>query len=565
MKKISLIITTVVIIFFLQNCKKDITQSNTKVIQTGQSNSLAMKTEEGNTILGDKVANPYSLDNMKKAFADLGLSDKASKLQANRIYVKLKPETHEQVYEFLNAENQNWLISEYPIDRKVLSYGDFYVDAEAKDTILKPYYCVAFSVNDLPKVAYEILGYGYVPTDDEGEVEQRAWELAGYTTKDENGEIAYKTTAIGFYPNGTLQVVKAPSSTYVACRNKSVMATTFFKWSYMRTDNNGKFNSSVKFLVPALFYIRYWNAEYRIYGHSLIDHLGSLKKSNMGATWQIGTGDKGAWHKANLNNTVHDYNDFANTIPTHRVNNAQFWVPVITKNSASTIMMHYFGFAPHEISPADLAGPGNDFAVYSWKVMNYDWHREILFHEFSHWTHAIIAGRSYWKNVCKGEGQNIFNTLTPTSRTDYADPYRDGTQPSTSVAGNFGFTEAWAEAMGRVVSDYYGISNNQTPYSFIENVQPRAIPHNPMNGGFNLDSWYPCGLFWDLFDKNNEGNQQSTVEGKFAKDCFTLSLPYLYSKLNGATSVTDFKNNILSTTPEADKRCMTELFKAYGY
>ena len=215
----------------------------------------------------------------------------------------------------------------------------------------------------------------------------------------------------------------------------------------------------------------------------------------------------------------------------------------------------------HTKSVADLAGPGNDFAVYSWKVLDYDWHREILFHEFSHWSHAIIGGRAYWKSVCKGEGQNIFNTLTPTSRTDYADPYRDGTQPSTSVAGNFGFTEAWAEFGGIMCMRYHGMSYS---ISNIENFRPQAIPHNPMNGGFNYHSWYPIGLFYDLWDEANENNQRTTTNG-FTNDCFSYSLPYLYSKLNGATSVTDFKNNILSTTPEADKKCMTELFKAYGY
>lgn len=560
MKKIALFQTLLLFILAFQGCKKEI-DSNHQIIQAGDANSTAMKTAEGNTILGDNVSNPYSIENMKRAFEELGQTDKANNLQPNRIYVKLKPETREQVYDFLNIENEKWLISEYPIDKKVLYYGDFYVDAEAKDTILKPYYCVAFSENDLPKVTYEILGYGYVPNDEEEEVELKAWELAGYTTKDDNGEIAYKTTAVGFYPSGTLQVIQAPNTNYLACRHKSVMANTFFKWSYMRTDANGKFNSSVKFLVPALFYIRYWNAEYRIYGHSLIDYLGQVKKSNQGATWRIGTGDRGAWHKANLNNTVHDYNDFANTIPTHRVNNAQFWMPVINRNSASTIMMHYFGFAPHEISPADLAGPGNDFAVYTWTNLNYNFHREILFHEFSHWSHAIIAGRSYWKNVCKGEGQNISNTLTPISRPDYADPYRDGTQPSVSVAGNLGFAEAWAEFGGQMCCRYHGLP---IPTTALEKFSPQAIPHNPMNGGFNYNSWYPIGLFYDLWDETNESNQLTTSNG-FAKDCFSLSLPYLYGKLNGATNVTDFKNNILSTTPETDKQCMTELFKAYGY
>ncbi len=568
MKKISLVVAISIFMLLMQNCKKESNTSNPQIIQAGYDNKAAMKTEnDGNTILGKKKKNPYTLANMKEAFRALGLNSQADQLSPNRIYVKLKPDNHLQVYDFLNEENEKRFIAEYPIDAEVVSEGSFYVDDEAKDTILKPYYCVAFSKSDLPIVNYEIIEYGYVPSDEEENVELKAWELAGYTETDDNGEIAYKTNSNKFYPSGTLQVQEAPNNNYPACRHKSVVATTLFKWSYMRTDANGKFNSSVKFLVPALFYIRYWNQEYRIYGHNLNDYLGRVKKSNIGATWQINTNRKAAWHKANINNTVHDYNDFVNTIPTHRVNNAQIWMPwgtPLSSNAAATIMMHYFGFQPHEISPADLSAPYHDFGVYTWDNLDYNWHRELLFHEFSHWTHAIIAGRAYWKDVAKGEGQNISNTLVPKSRSDYGDPYRDGQEPSKPVAQKFGFTEAWAEAMGSVISDYYGITNHNSTSSSIENVFPKAVPHSYKDAAFHLDSWYPVGLFWDLHDVDNE-NFQATVSLSSTKDCFTLPLPYMYSKLIGAQSVADYKANILSSTPEADQNCLKKLFEAYGY
>lgn len=550
------------IITILYSCKKELSKNNT----TDGEHSAQMA-YDGNTILGESVNNPYTLSNMQAALRAMGKNTEADNLQANRIYVKLKPESREQVFNMLSTENEKRLISEYPIDRKVELYGSYYVDDEATDTILKPYYCVAFSVNDLPRVPYEILGYGYVPNDNEEDVEQKAWDIAGYTERDENGEVAYKTSAVGFYPSGSLEVLKAPTTTYVACRHKSVMATTFFKWSYMRTDASGKFNSSVKFLVPALFYIRYWNQEYQIFGHSLTDYLGQVKRSNQGKIWQIDDNRKAAWHKATINNTVHDYNDYANTIPTHRVNNARLWLPwgsPSSRNSGSTIMMHYFGFQPHEISPADLACPYQDIGIYVWDNLNYDTHRRLLFHEFSHWSHAITVGRPYWKDVCRGEGQNVYNTLTPPNRPDYGDPYRDGLNPTTTLAQNFGYTEAWAEFGGAMCCLYNGVFISNSALEFFE---PKSIPHLNPNGNADAhyNSWMPTGLFYDLWDRNNESNQKDVNGAPIIKDCFTLSLPYMYSKLNGATNIGEYKSNLLATTPQSEQDCLINLFKGYGY
>ncbi len=546
----------------IQSCVQNPSVEEKEGIVVEDLNPFKKPTDQiDTTVLGDQEKNPYALENMRQAFAATGQSAKAQQLQPNRIYVKLNPTSRDQVYGFLNAENPKCFISEYPIDRKILTKGAVYLDAEAEDVILKPYYCVAFSKSDLPRIPYDVIAYGYVPTDDEVQVEMKAWEIAGYslTKQSDSGN---KVALVGYFPNGKVQVQNSQSPSYLNCRHKSIVASAFFKWSYMRTDANGAFQSGIKFFVPADLSIRYWNQEYRIYGHSLLDKIGVVKSSNQGTTFRISDSDKGAWHKANLNNTLQDYNDFANTIPTHRVNDAQFWVPISSLGSCSTIMMHHFGFYPHEISPADASASGHDFGVYRWNYTNYNGEREILFHEFSHWSHAISAGRNYWKKVCKGEGENVFNTLAPPNRLDYADPYRDGTQPTISVAANIGYAEAWAEFMGWVICTNYSVGSVNP---LMENFEPQAIPHSYMNGGFNYNSWMPIGLFWDLWDSQNELNQKSINHGPVVRDCFTLPLPYLFSKLQGAESVKGFKTNILATTPVNERECMDQLFKAYGY
>lgn len=85
------------------------------------------------------------------------------------------PQTQEQVLDFLTNENVNRCISEYPVDYQILKEGNLYYDPKVStDTFIKPYYCVANSISDLPNVPYQILEYGYVPTDLEENVEEMA-------------------------------------------------------------------------------------------------------------------------------------------------------------------------------------------------------------------------------------------------------------------------------------------------------------------------------------------------------------------------------------------------------
>lgn len=130
MKQIIKSLTTAVLVIWIcciQSCRKETdlisnkdsasTNSKSSLRTTGNeiSNNLIDSSGDENMVLGNKLNNPYTLSNMKKAFEVLG-SSKAKTLTYNRIYVKLLPQTQEQVLDFLTNENVNRCISEYPVD-----------------------------------------------------------------------------------------------------------------------------------------------------------------------------------------------------------------------------------------------------------------------------------------------------------------------------------------------------------------------------------------------------------------------------------------------------------------
>lgn len=529
-------------------------------------------------VLGNKLTNPYTLSNMKKAFETLG-SAKAKTLTYNRIYVKLMPQTQEQVLDFLTNENVNRCISEYPVDYEILKEGNLYYDPKVStDTFIKPYYCVANSISDLPNVPYQILEYGYVPTDLEENVEEMAWKLAGYDLDSLNDMPPTTDKIIGkykYYPEGYVDVLRSPTTQYTPVRNKSLLMTTFFVWSYVRTSATGYFKSSKKFIVKVPVHIRQWNQEYKIFGHSLWDKIGTATKtnSNPNTHYRIGTGDRGAYNKAVLNNTFFDYNDYCNSAQGGqgsiiKLDDIWYWIPITADRGGTTILKHKFNFSSSELYYSNVLGTAitNDIALRYWHDNSYQNKQNLMFHEFSHYSHAMKAGRAYWKDVVVSEAENIAYTLTTTK-----DPYRDGVHPTSGGADQIGLAESWAEFMGAVISTFYYGSGQIFTYTGgfdIENFSPQFTPSmitfaDGSQGGWHYGCWIPTGLWWDLWDTNNETNQRTVYGNTVVTDCATYPLPAMYNALAGCVRVTDMRPKIFNLNPNT--KCSLTLFNAYGY
>jgi hypothetical protein len=101
----------------------------------------------------------------------------------------------------------------------------------------------------------------------------------------------------------------------------------------------------------------------------------------------------------------------------------------------------------------------------------------------------------------------------------------------------------------------------------IEKFSPQAVPHqyNVNEESAFYDGWIPTGLFWDLYDTNNETQQATIFKGVFVSDCFTRPLSELYSNLSGCQTVIDYRAKALTKIPSSQKKCMEDLFAGYGY
>ncbi|WP_027003229.1 hypothetical protein [Hugenholtzia roseola] len=121
-------------------------------------------------VLGRKLENPYTVENMKAAVAVLGRRGytllEAENLEESHYYIKFKPKNEEE-YSALLANNDLTLYS-YPLDYEVLERGSFYHDPTLPQDVPTYQYASVRKENKLEVTCeYEVLAKLYIPEEDE--------------------------------------------------------------------------------------------------------------------------------------------------------------------------------------------------------------------------------------------------------------------------------------------------------------------------------------------------------------------------------------------------------------
>jgi len=142
-------------------------QSDKVVEQTSNTApSTSGDYEQTDLVLGDKLNNPYLLDNMTAAKDNLaakGINSSIScKIRATHYYVKFKPQNFDQ-YDDLVSDTTLQLY-DYPLDYEIVNRGNGYHDPSIVDTLPTYQYAAVktdFKFNDT--IPYEIIASLYIP------------------------------------------------------------------------------------------------------------------------------------------------------------------------------------------------------------------------------------------------------------------------------------------------------------------------------------------------------------------------------------------------------------------
>jgi hypothetical protein len=221
-------------------------------------------------VLGEKLINPFAIDNMQRAYQNVLGNDSVSllfltKLQPTHWYVRFLPKNFEE-YDRLVSDT-TLVLSDYPLDYEIAEAGDFYHDPSLPDDA--PTYQYARVPVDFVSpdgITYEILDELYLPkfdkhalrsmarTSDEDDffaetLEDEALRIAGY----ESGEAALSETSAAarksskWTPSGRITVYDSRLGKYLALHGVKVHARRWFDVETAITDSDGYFRMKDSF------------------------------------------------------------------------------------------------------------------------------------------------------------------------------------------------------------------------------------------------------------------------------------------------------------------------------
>ena len=157
-------------LMFLFGCQKEYAP-----MPDAPPTSQDASTTDGMTVLGHRLENPYSVENMRKALEKLSPKTRAGitdmDIQTTHYYVKFHPRSSEELD--LLAQDSTIIWYDIPLDYEIEEYGSYYHDPTIPDS-LPTYQYASIEVAKWPGIKnigvdYEILSDLFIPDEDKDE------------------------------------------------------------------------------------------------------------------------------------------------------------------------------------------------------------------------------------------------------------------------------------------------------------------------------------------------------------------------------------------------------------
>jgi hypothetical protein len=270
-------------LLFTFSCKKSVVSTtDTKETQFARE-AIA---EDGNSdeepILGDKLDNPYLVDNMQKAADELAVNGIKSSCPLNirttHYYVMFKPKDMDE-YEKIDNDERIGTSEDIPIDQQILVDGGNYHDPSLPDSVPTYQYCAVKA--DYPfdlEVQYEILARLYIPEEDEDlncnedneeyidKLLDQAYKQTGNFDDVLDSE-GYKARRAKWYPKGRIELNDTRLNSNIGLQGIRVKARRWFTTRIMLTDFNGNYSTNKSFRRPCNYSLKFGRPNFCVRKH----------------------------------------------------------------------------------------------------------------------------------------------------------------------------------------------------------------------------------------------------------------------------------------------------------
>ncbi|MFW5851084.1 MAG: hypothetical protein ACOCWB_02555 [Bacteroidota bacterium] len=460
-----------------QNCQKEDISHNTHSIQ--------QKDSEGKIKLGEKLINPYSLENMKKAYESLQNQGQLKScavdeevIQPTHYYVRFLPKDSLELQALLSDSLE---LFDYPLDYAIEQEGYYYHDSSIPEDEMTWQY-TAVGVNyEFPNVKYEIIEPCFIPNDSlETELKSKTeidflgmleYESNRLTNNldeeseqvDESGNLKRWRVPSKKEPHGTIQVDNTIQGLEGVKRVK-VRAHRYVKIKSTYTNESGDYHIDMGFRYDVHYSLIFENSTgFKIWGNWAMfspAHYNMGKHSKSGYSKNIHTNSK-AWLWSTVNNGIYYYREYL--CPKYGVSkpisDLRIWtlrtggkwggcapmarhISLGIKNLIDFLAISYAAIRTQGLTAALSACLPDIFLFQDYTSTRRCY--ATLWHELSHASHYTKVGKQYWTRYIAAISRNR--------------GYGNGTG---SLDGYIGVGEMWGNYFGNYVccNDYFGYSH----------------------------------------------------------------------------------------------------------
>ena len=268
--------------------------------------------------LGKRLDNPYSVENMQRAYDSLlarGQINSTINITATHLYIKLTPQDSSELNLIMSDTTLN--LFPYPLDYELIGEGEysFINNSESELYTVIP---IGHNMNGIP---FSVLEYCFIPDDDAeninpdlAQIELESLKLTHNISAEELNELIPARCILPpkQYPQGSVEVYDTYEHTNVGVQGVKVLVSWFVKIASTYTNIDGSYSISTGFRYKTHYSAIFRNSRgFAVWSNwgpviPAIHHVG--RHDCAGYDIVIGTGSQ-AWPWATINNAACKYYD----------------------------------------------------------------------------------------------------------------------------------------------------------------------------------------------------------------------------------------------------------------
>lgn len=499
MKKV-LILMLALPLMVLTACEKDFAANSGFYPETGDGTVEDLS--HGMMVLGKRLDNPYSTENMQEAYSSLYPTRSRDVIETTHLYVRFLPKDGDE-YEQLSSTGIE--LFDYPLDYEILVDGDYYVDPQIPEGDITWQYAVVEKDFAFPSsIYYEVIEECCITESDAmtraGGIDMDALEREAFRITGNEDMLAPATKAGKNIPQGRLTIsdMNFNGGEKVGVAGVRVAANVFVKIARGYTDENGYFKVNKSFSSSKVRYRMVFKNQLGfaigfnfILVPASVASLGKRPSSGIDLHFTF-AGDPKTWRRSTVNNAMYQYwkGREGTEIPTPP-SGLRIWL-IDSMTDGYTLMLHQGAVwdnsfiakrLPFVVSVLKIFSPDMLIGVKDCDSA-FDLYADT-YHEAAHASHYMKVGKTYWNKYAASLAYNAIIGV---------DRFGSGKNESDEYAG---ITEMWAY--------YYGSKLFNQRYG--------------LNRVYGKDYWFKPQMLYDL---DKAGVPSDAIFSLFTKELSTI-------------------------------------------